>query len=68
MEENKHNKFSPSLCKYFILAELDISRGIYEQHFHTSIGRISQRFGVSRSFRDGYACSSVNSIVPRCNS
>ena len=46
--ENKSIKFSPTLCKYFIIVEIgDISSNLYEQHFYTSIGRISLHLGDS---------------------
>ena len=41
-------KFSPTLCKYFTVADFDISCGIHEQYFYTNIGRISPRLGGSR--------------------
>ena len=41
-------KFFPTLCKYFTVADFDISCGIHEQYFYTNIGRISSRLGGSR--------------------
>ena len=46
--ENKNIKFSPTLCKYFTVADFDISCGIYEQYVCTNIGRIFPRLSGSR--------------------
>ena len=60
----KISNFHLLRVKYFILEELNISSGIFEEYFYISIGRIAPRLGGSR---DGYGSCSLNSTRP-CNS
>ena len=45
--ENEQIKFSPTLCKYFTVADLPCcGMHVYRQCFYTHIGGISRRLGV----------------------
>ena len=58
----KNIKFSPTLCKYFIVAELDNSSDVYKQYLYTKIANISPRLGGSRD-RCIFSANSMHSIV-----
>jgi hypothetical protein len=58
----KNIKFTPTLCKYFIAAELDHSNDIYKQYLYTKIAKISPPLGGSRG-RCIFSANSMHSIV-----